>query len=302
MKKKTVKKTVAAGAKAGSKAKTNAKSSPKSKPTTRSVSVAKPGLKSISKAVPAPKKYTIDLNCDMGEGMANEKAIFPYISSANIACGYHAGDEKTIWESIKLAKKHKVAIGAHPSYLDKENFGRKDFDLPLGEIYELIIQQLLIFNDVAFSCDCSLDHVKPHGALYNLSAKNKTVARTIARAIKDFDDTLILFGLSGSHSISEAKALGLQTANEVFADRTYQDNGLLTPRSKKNALIDDVDHVVEQALQLVKNGSVTTLAGKKIKLKVDTICIHGDHKNAGKIAKQLSMAFQENRIEIKSAS
>jgi UPF0271 protein len=240
----------------------------------------------------------IDLNCDMGEGSGNEEAILPYISSANIACGYHAGDAKTIWETISLASKHNVAIGAHPSFHDKENFGRKHFDLTIEEIYELIIQQLLIFNDVAFSCDCILHHIKPHGALYNLSAKDKKVARSIAQAVKDFDDTLIVFGLSDSHSVHEAKALGLQVANEVFADRSYRDDGSLTPRTEKNALISEVDEVVKQALQLVINGTVNTVSGKELKVQADTICIHSDGANAALIAKRLNEAFKENHIQI----
>jgi UPF0271 protein len=195
---------------------------------------------------------TIDVNCDMGEGIGNDEAIMPFISSANIACGYHAGDEKIMWQTIELAKRYNVSVGAHPSFLDKENFGRKEINLSPEEIYELVTQQLLLFNEIAISADANMYHVKPHGALYNMSARETTIARAIATAVKDFDHNLILFGLSGSHSINEAKAIGLKIAPEVFADRTYQDDGTLTPRSQSNALIEDADKAVQQVLQMIK--------------------------------------------------
>src|SRR5258705_9218106 len=151
---------------------------------------------------------SIDLNCDMGEGMSNDEAVMPYISSANVACGYHAGNENTIWETIELAQKYKVSIGAHPSFLDKENFGRKEIDLPAEDIYELVAQQLILFDEITSDADTNMQHVKPHGALYNMSAKNISIAHAIANAVKDHNTHLILFGLSGSYSISEAKAEG----------------------------------------------------------------------------------------------
>src|SRR5258705_1603081 len=151
----------------------------------------------------------IDLNCDMGEGMGNDELIMPFISSANIACGYHAGDEKTIRQTIELAIKHKVAVGAHISFPDKENFGRSEMKLSNKEVYDLVTRQLIILKKIADSFDIKIRHVKQHGALYNMSAKDKALAKTIAAAIKDFDDNLILFGVSGSHSINEAKAIGL---------------------------------------------------------------------------------------------
>src|SRR5688572_1852845 len=173
----------------------------------------------------------IDINCDMGEGIGNDEAIMPYINSVNIACGYHAGDAETMWRTAELAVKYNVAIGAHPSFPDRENFGRTEMDLPLQEIYELVIRQLVLLNDVAASFDVKLNHVKPHGALYNMSARDPMLAETIAQAVRDFDDQLILLGLSNSHSITAAKKIGLKTMNEVFADRTYRDDGSLTPRS-----------------------------------------------------------------------
>lgn len=234
----------------------------------------------------------VDINCDMGEGIGNDELIMPFITSANIACGYHAGDADTILQTIETCLKYNVAIGAHPSFFDKNNFGRSEINLAMDELYELVTQQLIIFNEVADSVDQKIVHVKPHGALYNMSAKNAMMANVIAKAVKDFDSNLILFGLSGSHSINEAKTIGLKTASEVFADRTYQDDGSLTPRSQPGAMIDDTDKAVAQVLQIIKEGMVTTLSGKKIPIIAETICIHGDGKQAVEFAKAINNAIR----------
>jgi UPF0271 protein len=242
---------------------------------------------------------SIDLNCDMGEGIGNDETIMPYVSSANVACGYHAGNENTIWETIELAQKYKVSIGAHPSFLDKENFGRKEIDLSAENIYELVAQQLILFDEIISDADTSMQHVKPHGALYNMSAKNISIANAIANAVKDHNTHLILFGLSGSHSISEAKAVGLKTASEVFADRTYQDNGGLTSRSQPNPLIEDADKAIQQVLQMIKEGKVTTISGKIIPVVAETICLHSDGKHAPEFAKQIHKALMKEGIAIR---
>jgi 5-oxoprolinase (ATP-hydrolysing) subunit A len=242
---------------------------------------------------------TIDINCDTGEGIGNEKAIMPFISSANIACGYHAGDENTIWETAELCKKHNVAIGAHPSFLDKKNFGRTELKLDSDDIYDIVTQQLFIIDEVVSDLEVPIHHVKPHGALYNLSAKDKPTAAAIARAVKDFNHELILFGLSGSHSIKEAEKIGLETCNEVFADRTYMEDGSLMPRTMEGAVINDIDKVVQQALQLVNKGTVTTATGKTIKLKADTICIHGDGIHAVELAKEINDNLKLDGIVLK---
>jgi 5-oxoprolinase (ATP-hydrolysing) subunit A len=236
---------------------------------------------------------TILLNCDMGEGTGTDEFIMPFINAANIACGYHAGDSVTMWQTVELAIKHNVAIGAHISFLDKENFGRSEMQLSSDEVYELVSQQLIILNEITTALDTKITHVKPHGALYNMSAKDASLATVIAKAVKDFDSNLILVGLSGSHSISEAKKTGLKTANEVFADRTYQDDGTLTPRSQPHALIEEVDNVVKQVLQMTKEGTVTTLSGKIIPILAETICIHGDGKHAVEFAKAIYGAIKE---------
>jgi 5-oxoprolinase (ATP-hydrolysing) subunit A len=242
----------------------------------------------------------IDINCDMGEGMDNDELIMPYISSTNIACGYHAGDEQTIWKTIELAIQYNVAIGAHVSFFDKENFGRSEMDLPAAEVYDLVTQQLIIIKEIADSFDIKIRHVKPHGALYNMSAKDAVFTKTIAQAVKDFDHSLVLFGLSGSHSIAEAKAIGLKTASEVFADRTYQNDGSLTPRSQTNALIEDSDKAIEQVLQMIKKGTVTSVSGKQISIEAETICIHGDGKHAVLFAKNIYENLKQNNIDIKA--
>ena len=226
----------------------------------------------------------------MGEGVGNDELIMPFISSANIACGYHAGDSTTIWQTAELAIKHKVAIGAHVSFFDKKNFGRSEMQLSGDEVYELVSQQLIILNEITTALDAKINHVKPHGALYNMAARDAALAQVIAKAIKDFDSSIILVGLSGSSSISEAKKLGLKTASEVFADRSYQDDGSLTPRSQPYALIEDVNKVVKQVLQIIKERTVTTLSGKTIPVIADTICIHGDGKQAVEFAKAIHRA------------
>jgi UPF0271 protein len=241
-----------------------------------------------------------DLNCDLGEGSGNDELIMPYISSANIACGYHAGNETTICETIELALQHQVAIGAHVSFLDKENFGRTEMNLTAAEIYDLITQQLIVMSEVMSLFDTKMNHVKPHGALYNMSARDVTLAKTIAKAVKDFDRNLILFGLSGSHSINEAKASGLKTASEVFADRTYQDNGSLTSRTQPGALIEDEEKSLQQVLQMIQKGTVTCLSGTIIPIITETICIHGDGKNAPVFAKRIYENLKQNNIAIKA--
>ena len=242
----------------------------------------------------------IDINCDMGEGIGNDELIMPFISSANVACGYHAGNETIIRQTIELAQKNNVAIGAHPSFFDRENFGRTEMHMAADKIYDLIILQLRTIEKIAKHQQAKLHHVKPHGALYNMSAKDPIIASAVANAVKDFDEDLIVFGLSGSCSIEEARQLNLKTASEVFADRTYQDDGSLTPRSQTNALIEDSANSVMQALQMIKEGTVTSVNGNRISITADTICIHGDGKNATEFAKAIYENLKQNKIDIKA--
>jgi len=242
----------------------------------------------------------IDLNCDMGEGLDNDALLMPFISSANIACGYHAGDEDMMKRTIELALQNDVAIGAHPGFADKENFGRTEMHLSNEEVYELVSTQIHLMKQLCDSFGASLHHVKPHGALYNMAAKDPALANSIAKAVKDSDSNLILYGLSGSHLISEAKNIGLATASEVFADRSYQDDGTLTPRSQPGALIEDEKISLQQVMQMVKEQTVTSINKKIIPISAETICIHGDGKHAVAFAKTIHQSLKENKIEIKA--
>jgi 5-oxoprolinase (ATP-hydrolysing) subunit A len=231
------------------------------------------------------------INCDMGEGIGNDDLIMPYISAANIACGYHAGGEALIKSTIDLAKEHGVQIGAHISYKDKAYFGRREMNLSEEEVYALVLQQLVKIDLIARQKGVKLQHVKPHGALYNMAARDKDLARIIATAIKDFKEDLIVYGLSGSHLIREASRIGLSVANEVFADRTYMDDGSLTPRSEPDALITNEKEAVRQVLQILREGTVTTINGMQIPIAADTICIHGDTRFAMRFAKVIREAI-----------
>ena len=235
----------------------------------------------------------------MGEGIGNDSEIIPWVSSVNISCGYHAGNIETIMQTVLLAKKYNVAIGAHPSFPDKENFGRSEMHLPAEEIYEIISLQVQLFLEITRVAEIKLHHIKPHGGLYNMAAKEPQIAKTIALAVKDTDPDLILYGLSGSHLISEAKAIGLKTANEVFADRTYRDDGSLTPRNEPGALIEDPDTAVRQVLQMVKAGVVTTVSGKQIPIVAETICVHGDGKHAAKFARSVYEELKKENISVR---
>ncbi len=241
----------------------------------------------------------IDINCDMGEGMLNDASLMSLISSANIACGYHAGNEDTIKRTIELALEHNVAIGAHPSYHDRANFGRLSQSISLVELAELISDQLNIFEKITNQMGCKIHHVKLHGALYNDCAKDALSSKIVAQTIQAIDPSIMLYGLSGSHSIKEAKAIGLRSVEEVFADRTYQANGQLTPRYLDHALITDPNESAQQVLSMVLDQEIKTHDGTMIAVNAETICIHGDHPDAVEIAKHLFNTLQQYKIEIK---
>jgi UPF0271 protein len=229
----------------------------------------------------------IDLNCDMAEGMGNEAAIMPYITSANIACGFHAGNGEIIRQTMDMARKSDVKIGAHPSFRDKEYFGRREMKVPPEKLYALIIEQLIRIDLIAREKNAVLHHVKPHGALYNMAARDKAIAKVVAQAVADFNEDLVLYALSGSVLIDEAKALGLKTASEVFGDRRYMDDGSLVPRSQEGAVIEDEETVLSQVLKMVNEGKVTTITGKEIPIVAETICIHGDTPHAVEFARKI---------------
>ena len=240
----------------------------------------------------------IDLNCDMGEGYATDALIMPLISSANIACGYHAGGGELMRQTIRLALQHDVAIGAHPSFDDKEGFGRREMHLSLEEIHLLVTDQINSILKAAEAEGARLSHVKPHGALYNMAAKDAMVADAISRAIKAIDVSLILYGLPNSASETSAAQHGLRFYREVFSDRTYTDEGLLTPRSQPNAMIETTEQSVAQVLQIILQETLQSTTGQEIPIKADTICIHGDGEHAVEFAQSIKRALHQNNITI----
>lgn len=248
--------------------------------------------------------WRIDLNADLGESFGSfrigqDEQLLPWITSANLACGYHGGDPQTIYQTVQLAVQHQVQIGAHPSLPDLMGFGRRKMQIEPEELYHLIIYQLGGLQAFAHICGTKLYHVKPHGALYHMSAEQEEIADAIAKAVHDFDPNLILFGPAQSQSIQAAKKYGLRVAEEVFADRTYQADGTLTPRTVKGAIIHNVEEAINQVLDIILQQQVKTITGETIPLHGDTICIHGDHPQAVNFAKQLHQALKANGIEIK---
>jgi UPF0271 protein len=224
----------------------------------------------------------------------------PHISSANIACGYHAGDLDTINNTIKLAVQNGVAVGAHPGFADKQNFGRTPMHLPDAEIYQLVGEQVRLLNEQCLAAGIQLHHVKPHGALYNMAAVNPAMAAAIAQAIFDVDQQLIMYGLSGSELVRAAQRKGLPTAAEVFADRTYQPDGNLTPRSQPNALIGKVSNAIVQVMQIVNEGKVTSTTGTTIPISAQTLCLHGDGDHAVEFATAIHHHLTTHHIAIKA--
>lgn len=243
---------------------------------------------------------TIDFNADVGEGLQTDADLMPYISSANIACGYHAGDADIIRRTIELCQHHGVAVGAHPSFADRENFGRIEMQLPLSEIKAMVSAQLQLVQNICNELGATMHHVKPHGALYNMSARDPKIACAIAESIRAFNPSLILFGLSGSHSVAEGVMAGLTTAAEVFADRTYQADGSLTPRNQPFSLISSEEEAVLQAEMMVTQQKVRAMDGTIINLMAETICLHGDGPHAVSFARILHQLFISRGIRIQA--
>jgi len=233
--------------------------------------------------------------------MGNEAQIMPYISSANISFGFHAGNLDTLKKTIELALQYNVAVGAHPGYPDRENFGRVSQMLSLLEMAELIAEQIYVFEKVAIPLGAKMHHVKLHGALYNDCAKDAGLSKIFIQTIQAIDSDIIIYGLSGSKTIQEAKKLGQPFASEVFADRTYQLDGHLTPRYLEHAMIHEVDLACKQVLDIIQLQKVNTIQGDPIDIEADTICIHGDGENAIEFAKAIHSTLKNNQIEITQA-
>lgn len=250
---------------------------------------------------------SIDLNCDMGESfgawrMGNDAEIMDFVSSINIACGFHAGDASTMRETVQLAVEKNVSIGAHPGFPDLQGFGRRAMSLSAQEIFDVVLYQISALKGICEAFGATLHHVKPHGALYNQAAKDEKTAEAIVEAVKKIDANLIFYGLSGSFLISEAEKIGLKTASEAFADRTYQTDGSLTNRRQPNALIDSTEKFVAQILQMIESQTVTTVEGEIIAIKAETICIHGDGTHALEFAKKINRSLSEKGISVETVS
>jgi 5-oxoprolinase (ATP-hydrolysing) subunit A len=245
----------------------------------------------------------IDLNCDMGESfgawkMGQDEQILPYVSSANIACGYHAGDASVMRHTVAQAIKHGVKLGAHPGLPDLVGFGRRNMAISPENAYDIMVVQIGALAAVAATQGTRLHHVKAHGALYNMAVKDATLAKALAQAISDVDKSLIMFVLAGSCMVEAAQQCGLTVKQEVFCDRTYQPDGSLTPRREHNAMITDVNQSITQVLQMVQQGVVTAVDGSKVTLKAETLCIHGDQPNAVIFAQSIRSALQDAGINI----
>jgi UPF0271 protein len=238
----------------------------------------------------------IDINCDIGESfgpwkMGADEQVMPNITSANIACGAHAGDPSVMRRTIRLARDAGVAIGAHPGFPDLQGFGRREINLGPSEIEDSVLAQIGALAAIARSEGMVLQHVKAHGALYNMAARSRSLAAAIARAIKEFDPSLVMFGLPNSPMIDAARDAGLRAAAEGFADRSYQLDGSLTPRSEPGAVIHDPAAVVERATRMVRDGVVQTADGREVALKIDTICVHGDTPGAADLTRRIRAAL-----------
>lgn len=240
----------------------------------------------------------IDFNCDLGEGCGDDAAIIPWISSANIACGAHAGDEATIRETLRLCRQHGVVAGAHPGYDDRKHFGRRELDLSPQDVSRLITTQLERITAIAREEGVVLKHVKPHGALYNRSARDDNVAAAIATAVRDFDPALVLVGLSGSASTRAAEAAELHVAHEVFAERGYDRHGQLLPRGTPGAVLASLDDALAQARELALHSRVRADDGHWLALRADTLCLHGDRADAAAFARALREGLAADGVDI----
>jgi UPF0271 protein len=245
----------------------------------------------------------IDLNCDLGESfgpwtMGTDAQIIPLISSANIACGFHAGDPLVMAKTVEAARNHGVAIGAHPGFPDLSGFGRREMKLNPEELRACVQYQIGALKAFCAVREVPLRHVKPHGALYNMAARDPILAETICRAVQEVDPALILLALAGSEMIRAAKERGLAVAREVFADRAYEEDGSLVDRNKKGALITDEDEAIRRVVGMVKEGRLTAITGKEIKLTADSVCVHGDGPQALAFVQKITTRFKAEGIAV----
>jgi UPF0271 protein len=244
----------------------------------------------------------IDLNCDLGESFGNYKIgmddeVIKFISSANIACGFHASDPLVMEKTVALAKENGVKVGAHPGFPDLAGFGRRNMNVSPKELKAMVVYQIGALNAFCKASGIKMNHVKPHGAMYNMAAKDERLALAIAEAVAQVDESLVLIGLSGSALLTAAKEVGIKCASEVFADRAYEDDGSLVPRTKIGAVITNEEEASDRAVQMIKFGMVKSISGKEIPIIADTICIHGDTPQALHLARIMRAKFAREQIE-----
>lgn len=251
--------------------------------------------------------YGVDLNCDLGESfgaytMGLDEEILPFVTSANIACGFHGGDPGVMRKTVLLALQNEVAIGAHPGLPDLIGFGRRNMEITSQEAYDMVVYQIGALEGFVKAAGGKMQHVKPHGALYNMAAKKQELAEAIAEAVYKVNPELILFGLSGSELVLAGERIGLRTAHEVFADRTYQADGALTPRKQPDALITNQEQAVAQVVRMVKEGTVLSQQGAQVAIKADTVCLHGDGAHALVFARHIHRILAQENIAVRSVS
>ena len=246
----------------------------------------------------------VNINCDLGESSKfcsteNDPLLLKIVNSANIACGYHAGDKQTMEKTIKISKENGVSIGAHPSFNDPENFGRKRLNLPSGEISKLIIDQINILSNIANNSGTKVTHVKPHGALNNMACEDYELAKIISESIIQVNKDLIFLVPTGSQMEKVGKKLGMKIATEIFADRNYEDDGNLVSRSKNNAMIIDPEVAKKHVIKMIENQALNCYSGKQIPCEIDSICVHGDSKSAVSTAKEIKEGLIKSGIILK---
>ena len=245
---------------------------------------------------------TIDLNCDMGESfgawtMGDDDGVLAHVTSANIACGFHAGDPATMQRTVTAAVARGVAIGAHPSLPDLAGFGRREMRVSADDVYAMTLYQIGALDAFARAAGARVGHVKPHGALYNMAARDRAIADAIAAAVRDYDEALILVGLASSESTRAGEAAGLRVAHEAFADRRYEADGSLMPRGQRGAVIEGIDDAVAQAISIATRREATGAEGA-IRIRADTICVHGDRPDAATFARRLRESLEATGVAV----
>jgi len=242
----------------------------------------------------------VDLNADLGEGAGHDDELLELVTSANIACGFHAGDADTMRQSIEIARERGVAIGAHPSLFDRENFGRKELPVNPEDVFEAVVYQLGIFQAIAEAAGVRPNHVKPHGALYNMAVRGEPLAAAIGRAIASVDRKLILFAPQNTALSRAGETNGLQIAHEVFADRNYLSNGQLVPRTRPDALLHDAEEAAPRVVRMLRKSKVRSIDGVDVDVRAETICLHGDNPEAVDFARVLRSHLEKEGVTIRA--